>query len=128
MAFAAFSSSHSTSSIFPDSVAQAARPWLAPLAHWLQRRTSRRMSAARLQPQAAQHGTQSSLAVPLARKPAPPLRVLRVVDGSSRHCAGRMVISGRMADVCAELDRLAAREAQRGFEGFERNERRTTVN
>ena len=25
--------------------------------------------------------------------------------------AGRMVISGRMADVCAELDRLAALEA-----------------
>jgi hypothetical protein len=24
---------------------------------------------------------------------------------------GRMMISGRMADVCAELDRLAAREA-----------------
>jgi hypothetical protein len=27
--------------------------------------------------------------------------------------AGRMVISGRMADVCAELDRLAAIEAGR---------------
>jgi hypothetical protein len=26
--------------------------------------------------------------------------------------AGRMRISGRMADVCAELDRLAAREAR----------------
>ena len=41
-----------------------------------------------------------------------PLRVLRVVDaaqGSST--AGRMVISGRMADVCAELDRLVALEA-----------------
>ena len=25
--------------------------------------------------------------------------------------AGRMVISGRMADVCAELERLAAQEA-----------------
>jgi len=30
---------------------------------------------------------------------------LRIVRGS-----GRMVISGRMADVCAELDRLAAAE------------------
>jgi hypothetical protein len=28
----------------------------------------------------------------------------------SRHNAGRMVISGRMADVCAELDRLAELE------------------
>ncbi len=37
----------------------------------------------------------------------PPLRVIRVKD-SSPQMAGRMVISGRMADVCAELDRLAA--------------------
>jgi hypothetical protein len=28
--------------------------------------------------------------------------------------AGRMVISGRMADVCAELERLAALEAAAG--------------
>lgn len=41
-----------------------------------------------------------------------PVRVLRVVEaGQARTCVGRMVISGRMADVCAELDRLAAREA-----------------
>ena len=42
---------------------------------------------------------------------ARPLRVLRVLDSQSpRHSAGRMVISGRMADVCAELDRLAQQE------------------
>ncbi|TFZ00800.1 hypothetical protein EZ313_20365 [Ramlibacter henchirensis] len=41
-----------------------------------------------------------------------PLRVLRVVDAEhAASTAGRMVISGRMADVCAELDRLAALEA-----------------
>ena len=41
-----------------------------------------------------------------------PLRVVRVVErGRSRTDVGRMVISGRMADVCAELDRLVAREA-----------------
>ena len=41
------------------------------------------------------------------------LRVLRVTEhGEAPHCAGRMVISGRMADVCAELDRLVALEAQ----------------
>ena len=41
-----------------------------------------------------------------------PLRVLRVVEtGSPRSSTGRMVISGRMADVCAELDRLVEREA-----------------
>jgi hypothetical protein len=50
-------------------------------------------------------------------KPAKVLRVLRVVDGAPRQCAGRMVISGRMADVCAELDRLAARESQRSGDG-----------
>ncbi|MDD2919044.1 hypothetical protein [Rhodoferax sp.] len=40
-----------------------------------------------------------------------PLRVLRVVEaGQTSAHAGRLVISGRMADVCAELDRLAAFE------------------
>jgi hypothetical protein len=45
---------------------------------------------------------------PLAQRT---LRVLRVVDGQGRASGGRMVISGRMADVCAELDRLAGKEA-----------------
>jgi len=36
-----------------------------------------------------------------------PLRVVRAAPG-------RLVISGRMADVCAELDRLAALEAAAG--------------
>jgi hypothetical protein len=40
------------------------------------------------------------------------LRVLRISEqGDASSCAGRMVISGRMADVCAELDRLVALEA-----------------
>ena len=48
-------------------------------------------------------------------RPSPaarPLRVMRMVE-SGQACAdvGRIVISGRMADVCAELDRLVAREA-----------------
>jgi hypothetical protein len=43
---------------------------------------------------------------------APALRVLRVAENGPRSdCAGRMVISGRMADVCAELDRMVALEA-----------------
>ncbi|MES2530589.1 MAG: hypothetical protein V4636_06115 [Pseudomonadota bacterium] len=47
-----------------------------------------------------------------ATKPARPLRVVRVVDGHAKGAhAGRVVISGRMSDVCAELDRLAALEA-----------------
>ncbi len=40
-----------------------------------------------------------------------PLRVLHVVEpGQTSPHIGRLVISGRMADVCAELDRLAAFE------------------
>jgi hypothetical protein len=38
------------------------------------------------------------------------LRVVRVVDGMGQQRSNRVVISGRMADVCAELDRLAALE------------------
>jgi hypothetical protein len=43
---------------------------------------------------------------------ARPLRVIRTIDARQpgRHL-GRVLISGRMADVCAELDRLAALEA-----------------
>lgn len=41
-----------------------------------------------------------------------PLRVVRIMEaGQTPTQVGRMVISGRMADVCAELDRLAACEA-----------------
>lgn len=40
-----------------------------------------------------------------------PVRVIRMSEqGVRRGQAGRMVISGRLADVCAELDRLAERE------------------
>ncbi|MCX8521887.1 MAG: hypothetical protein ORN28_10175 [Rhodoferax sp.] len=42
---------------------------------------------------------------------AMPLRVLRVDDDPAGENTGRLRISGRMADVCAELDRLAAKEA-----------------
>ena len=42
-----------------------------------------------------------------------PLRVLQVMEtGQTPAQVGRMRISGRMADVCAELDRLAAHEAR----------------
>lgn len=50
-----------------------------------------------------------------ARRVQRPLRVVRVMDrdGPRAPAGGRLVISGRMADVCAELDRLAALEATR---------------
>ena len=45
-------------------------------------------------------------------RPLRALRILRVVEaGAAPASTGRMVISGRMADVCAELERLAAGEA-----------------
>jgi hypothetical protein len=45
---------------------------------------------------------------------ARPLRVMRWVDqDSASSCAGRMVMSGRFDDVCAELDRLVALESAR---------------
>lgn len=59
-------------------------------------------AAAQQQPQPA-----ASNIYPLYPPIPLPLRVIRVKDGSPQ-MAGRMVISGRMADVCAELDRLAA--------------------
>jgi hypothetical protein len=48
-----------------------------------------------------------------AAKRLPALRIVHVHEsGQSAAGAGRMVISGRMADVCAELDRLVAMEAR----------------
>lgn len=41
-----------------------------------------------------------------------PLRIVRVLEANQAPShVGRMLISGRMSEVCAELDRLAAREA-----------------
>jgi phage gp46-like protein len=64
---------------------------------------------------------------PLVRAPSPgaahvrasranqsrrPLRVVRVIDADpARSNTGRIVISGCMADVCAELDRMVQRES-----------------
>jgi hypothetical protein len=40
------------------------------------------------------------------------LRVVRIVEsGQASALAGRILMSGRMADVCAELDRMVEREA-----------------
>ena len=49
--------------------------------------------------------------------PAKPLRVVRVAEGghASPSSAGRMVMSGRMADICAELDRLVHLEASKSL-------------
>jgi hypothetical protein len=76
---------------------------LQALAAWFMPRPAPRSRAAAQAPaqRIAAHG------------PAKPLRVVRVLEPSApRAVAGRMVISGRLADVCAELDRLAAQEAR----------------
>jgi hypothetical protein len=55
-------------------------------------------------------GFMPAQALQSTRRPLP-LRVARVMEAQhNRNQAGRMVISGRMADVCAELDRLAEQE------------------
>ena len=61
-----------------------------------------------------QINAQTSNQVQLAKMPKQrALRVVRIAEfGDTSHTAGRMVISGRMADVCAELDRLVALEAK----------------
>ena len=63
-----------------------------------------------VRPQRPARVTRRPMSVPQAPKP---LRVFRVMEpAGARSQAGRMVISGRLADVCAELDRLAALEAR----------------
>ena len=62
-------------------------------------------------PRPLQTGPQLTLA---AAKPPKPLRMARVKDAqASPDQAGRMVISGRMDEVCAELDRLIMLESKR---------------
>lgn len=68
----------------------------------------------------ALHGTPmrglALASVPVAgvhSRPRRPVRVVRVAEPlHAPASAGRMVISGRMADVCAELDRMAALEGR----------------
>jgi len=51
----------------------------------------------------------------LPTAPQKPLRVVRIAEdgANSPYNAGRMVMSGRMADICAELDRLVHLEASK---------------
>ena len=82
---------------------------LAPFAAMADRLFAR---PGRALPGPAQRPIQAVRAASIVR-PTRPLRVVRVFDGPRMpQAAGRMVISGHMADVCAELDRLAALEAR----------------
>lgn len=69
-------------------------------------------TAARQQPAAARAVGIKTDKLSLKKPASGRIRVVREFDSNvSPACAGRMVISGRMADVCAELDRMAQREA-----------------
>jgi hypothetical protein len=68
------------------------------------------MSAAMATPQGGLRHPTAPARVRMQR----PLRVTRLVDqGCAGSSAGRMVMSGRFDDVCAELDRLVALESAR---------------
>jgi len=66
-------------------------------------------------PTVCQASTPAADARPVTtRANALPLRVTRLLDqGCPSASAGRMVMSGSFADVCAELDRLVALESAR---------------
>lgn len=59
-------------------------------------------------PSAPAHTAQRRWGGPTRMSGQRPLRVVRLAEQRrAQAAAGRMAISGRMADVCAELDRLA---------------------
>ena len=62
-------------------------------------------------PTTAQSPEKSAVTSHLSKPTVSRLKIVREFDpGIGRACAGRMTISGRMADVCAELDRMERRE------------------
>jgi hypothetical protein len=80
--------------------------------HGLGRETYRApaFNAARWRLAAANHPA-AMLAIPAKPASCSRLKIVRAFEpGVSPSCAGRMVITGRMEDVCAELDRMAQRE------------------
>ena len=87
--------------------------WLLPApSHKLPSYTTPRPSDRRIAPDFIVPRAASTGARGINSPKVKPLRVVRVLEsGQPRSDVGRMVISGRMADVCAELDRLAACEA-----------------
>ncbi len=93
MGFNQFSSSNSNSKVAkPDLFGDVISGCLAGFGIWTKPSPSAKLDVPRIE------ATPSNVY---------PLRVIRVKDVNPQ-LAGRMVISGRMADVCAELDRLAA--------------------
>ena len=96
-------------------IADLFTPLQSLASRWLPARDARRRATAGLRYVAVRpaSGTHSGAAtLPAPTRPQRVVRVVRIVEpGQSAEADGRVVISGRMADVCAELDRLAALEA-----------------
>ncbi len=91
--------------------------WLNPPRATVHRTGAVLRSQTRISPQQwainTVNGKSAGLRLSTPTVSATPLRVVRLSEaGATPECAGRMRISGRMADVCAELDRLVAKEAQ----------------
>ena len=106
---------------------QALTPWMSRIRHSLGqliKQVAQGVDDAQLQTRGSVAAAASNDAV-FARPEAPVrpgyspgrsasqgLRVVRESDPAiGAECAGRMVISGRMADVCAELERMALHAA-----------------
>jgi len=97
------------------SIVDLLTPLQSLASRWMPARSSRRVNSSGLRyvgvrPSCAARQAGGAQAGSTAS--ARPLRVVRMVDAQQpgRH-QSRVVISGRMADVCAELDRLVALEA-----------------
>lgn len=107
---------------------QALAPWISRLRNSLGQTAESPAAQCNFKPvhmdviactQTASNDSNFNLGLPLHAQPGnralssssrTSLRIVRESDSAIRHdCAGRMVISGRMADVCAELDRMALR-------------------
>lgn len=103
-------SGRSSGQFTPPAAAQRANQLVLPFASNHSQRTH---TAATLHQPAMPPVAGTPKSMPALKKPVPSrLRVVREFDSNvGPACAGRMVISGRMADVCAELDRMAQREA-----------------
>ena len=122
--------SHAPMQTFWTTPVQALAPWITRIRHSFGHGAgpamAQRMARTAQAPFLPSHAVASNDAifkvssemVDLPRIPMKPksvqstLRVVREMDaGIKSDCAGRMVISGRMADVCAELDRMALQAA-----------------
>jgi len=108
--------------MLPMLSSQAVSATLYRLADWFKPEAERPAKSAR-----SAHQSAPAAIYPLVRASSPamtpvrasrpsqirrPLRVVRVVDADqTRSNIGRIVISGCMADVCAELDRMVQKES-----------------